>query len=129
MSLEAKAIDFIRKLEPTLQPTRAGNKGYDLFEPGPDGQPVRWVEVKAMTGGLEDRPVGISIDQFECAQEHGEAFWLYVVEHAASDSPRLVKIQDPAGLAQTFTFDRGWLNVAEIVDSDTLTSDQSQEEA
>lgn len=129
MDLEAKAIAFVLKLEPALCPTPTNNKGYDLFEPGPDGQPVRWVEVKAMTGGLEDRPVGISIDQFECAQEHGEAFWLYVMEHAASDSPRLVKLQDPAGLARTFTFDRGWLNVAETVDSDTLTSDQSEEEA
>lgn len=128
MDLEAKGIEFIRRLEPSLQPTPAGNKGYDLFEPGPDGHPVRWVEVKAMTGGLEDRPVGISIDQFECAQDHGESFWLYVVEHAASDSPRLVKIQDPAGLARTFTFDHGWLNVAEIVISDPHSSDKSEED-
>lgn len=127
MDLEAKGIEFILQLEPSLQPTPAGNKGYDLFEPGPNGQPTRWVEVKAMTGGLEDRPVGISIDQFECAQKHGEAFWLYVVEHAASDSPRLVKIHDPAGLARTFTFDHGWLSVAEIVVSDSLSSDKHRE--
>lgn len=129
LDLEAKAISLILQLEPALRPTPTNNKGYDLFEPGPDGQPVRWVEVKAMSSGLDSRPVGISIDQFECAQEHGEAFWLYVVEHAASDSPRLVKIQDPAGLARTFTFDRGWLNVAEIVEADTLPSEQSKKEA
>lgn len=120
MDLEAKAIDFVVAREPSLKRTAAGNKGHDLFEAGPDERPVRWVEVKAMTGGLKDRPVGMSSDQFECAQEHGEAFWLYIVEQAGSAEPHLVRIQDPAGLARTFTFDRGWLNVAEN-DDPTLT--------
>lgn len=35
-----------------------------------------------MTGSLEDRPTGPSRAQFECAQERGTAYWLYVVEHA-----------------------------------------------
>jgi hypothetical protein len=39
-----------------------------------------------MTGSLEDRPVGLSRTQFEYAQKHGEEYWLYVVEHAASDN-------------------------------------------
>ena len=33
--------------------------------------------------------------QFECAREHGEAYWLYVVEHAGDEDPgsRLVRRQ------------------------------------
>ena len=50
--------------------------------------------------------------QFEKAQEEREAFWLYVVENAQTDNPRLVKIHDPAGKGETFTFDKGWLEVA-----------------
>jgi hypothetical protein len=67
-----------------------------------------------MTGGLTDRPVGLSRAQFKCAQEYGEAYWPYVVEHAGTESARLVRIQNPAGKARTFSFDQGWLAIATI---------------
>ena len=68
-----------------------------------------------MTGGLLNRPVGLSYTQFECARKHGEAYWLYVVEHADSpEDARIVRIQDPAGMARTFTFDHGWRSVAQV---------------
>jgi len=117
MALEAKAIAFILSHEPAWQRTPSHNPGFDLFENGPDQRPARWCEVKAMTGCLDDRPVGLSRMQFECAREHGENYWLYVVEHAGDGSTRVVRIQDPAGKARTFTFDRGWLDIAEL-DSD-----------
>ena len=69
-----------------------------------------------MKGTLEDRPVGLSSTQFECAQEHGPAFWLYVVERAGSLAPRLVRIQDPAGKAESFMLDHGWKAVAQVTD-------------
>ncbi len=115
MALEEKAIRFILAREPQLRRTPMHNPGYDLFEAGEDDQPARWIEVKAMTGGLDDRPVGLSRTQFERAREHGEAYWLYVVEHAGEDhTARIVRIQDPAGKARTFTFDRGWMDVAQV---------------
>jgi Domain of unknown function (DUF3883) len=59
--------------------------------------------------------VGLSRVQFEFARQHGEQYWLYVVEHT-NDSvrSRIVKIQDPAGRAGTFTFDHGWVGIAYI---------------
>jgi len=114
MALEAKAIELIRAKEPRWQPTPTHNPGFDLFEPGTDGQPSRWCEVKAMTGGLYDRPVGLSRTQFECAHKHGTAYWLYAVERAGTHRARIVRIQDPAGKARTFTFDQGWINVAKV---------------
>jgi hypothetical protein len=114
MALEARAIDLILAREPTWHRTPAFNPGYDLFEAGPDAQPTRWCEVKAMTGCLDDRPVGLSRTQFECAREHGDDYWLYVVEHARDEGARIVRIQDPAGKARTFTFDHGWIKVAEL---------------
>ena len=115
MALEKKAIQNILGKEPRLRCTPPNNPGFDLFEPGSDGHPARWIEVKAMTGSLTDRPVGLSQRQFECAREHGEAYWLYVVEHASDDvNSRVVRIQDPAGKARTFTFDSGWLSIAEV---------------
>ena len=114
MDLENGAIDLILEREPELERTPTNNPGFDLTEPGPDGQPVRWVEVKAMKGTLRERPVGLSRTQFDSSREHGEAFWLYVVEKAGTpEQARVLRIKDPAGSAATFTFDHGWVALAE----------------
>lgn len=129
MALEEQAIALILGHEPSLQRTPINNPGFDLVEHGADGQPTRWIEVKAMTGDLHTRPVGLSRTQFDCAREHGEAYWLYVVENA--DSPgaaRIVRIQNPAGKARTFTFDHGWLSVAQGSDSSEPGREEPSEE-
>ena len=69
-----------------------------------------------MKRNLENRAVGISHTQFEHAIERGKSYWLYVVEYADDDEKfRIVKIQDPVGKARTFTFDHGWIEVAEVL--------------
>ena len=114
MSLEQDAIDFILKREPEWQRTELNNPGFDLYQ-GPTAQLATcWCEVKAMTTALQHRPVGLSRTQFQLAQDHGTAYWLYIVERAGTAAARLVRIQDPAGKAATFTFDEGWQAVAEL---------------
>ncbi|MGO8671322.1 MAG: protein NO VEIN domain-containing protein [Capsulimonadaceae bacterium] len=125
LALDQKATERVTAMEPTLQRTRHDNPGFDLFEPGPDGNPVKWVEVKAMSCTMRDRPATMSKRQFECAREHGEAFWLYVVEAAGSlENARVVKIRDPHGKARTFTFDHGWLSVANV--DEVTASDEAE---
>ena len=119
MGLEDKAIELILRLEPKLKRMKPGNRGFDLREIAPDGRPVKWVEVKAMKGTLQDRPVGLSRAQFEWAQKHAGSYWLYVVERAdVREQARIVRIKDPAGKAQTFTFDHGWIAVAEDIEGE-----------
>lgn len=114
MQIEAQAIDLIIRLEPKLCRTPDGNHGFDLYEADSTGKQIRWVEVKSMTGSLKDRPVGLSRKQFDCAREKGDAYWLYVVEHATDPArARVLRIQNPAGRARTFTFDHGWTAVAQ----------------
>ncbi|MCY1259362.1 hypothetical protein D9M69_279250 [compost metagenome] len=118
MKIEDQAITLIISLEPGLQRTPGGNPGFDLFEADATGQPVRWVEVKSMTGNLEHRPIGLSRTQFDFARSKGDAFWLYVVEHATDPAKaRVLRIQNPIASARTFTFDHGWRALAEIADS------------
>lgn len=113
MAIESQAVDKIIELEPSLRRTPDGNPGYDLFEADAAGRPVRWVEVKSMTGSLADRPVGLSRTQFDCARERGAAYWLYIVERATdAEQARILRIQDPVAHARTFTFDRGWAEIA-----------------
>ena len=114
MSLEAQAIDHIVSIEPALQRTPWNNPGYDLIEPGQGSEPVRLVEVKAMKGVFDDRPVTMTSTQFKLAQKYQYNYWLYVVENAGNlDRIRIIRIKNPAGKAQTFTFDHGWAEVAE----------------
>jgi len=115
MALEAKAIDFILSKEEFWRRTPPFNPGFDLFAIGADGQPNRWCEVKAMTGCLTDRPVGLSRAQFDFACAHGSDYSLYIVEHASAPNPRIVRIQSPGLKARTFTFDHGWMGVAELL--------------
>lgn len=113
MEVEDQAIALIIEHEPALCRTKAGNPGFDLYEVDAAGKEVRWVEVKSMTGTLDDRPVGMSRTQFEFAQQRGASYWLYVVENATMpEMTRVLRIQDPANLARTFTFDKGWQAVA-----------------
>lgn len=42
----------------------------------------------------------------ESARAFGERHWLYVVEQARTQQARIVRFQDPAGEARTFTFDQ-----------------------
>lgn len=114
MQIEGHAIDLIIGLEPMLCRTSGGNPGFDLYEADSSGRPIRWVEVKSMTGSLEDRPVGLSHAQFDCAREKGDAYWLYVVEHATAPAQaRVLRIQNPVAHIRTFTFDRGWSQIAQ----------------
>lgn len=113
MALEESAIQLILSGEPEWQRAPTHNPGFDLFQGNESGGATRWCEVKAMTGSLAERPVGLSHTQFDAAREHGEAYWLYVVECADTEDARLVRIKDPAGKARTFTFDRGWLDISE----------------
>ena len=110
MKLEEVAILLILDREHEWRRTDPGRPGYDLFR---DEKGQRsWCEVKAMKGDLRDRPVTLSRTQFEYARKQRESYWLYVVERAGSEDARIVRIQDPVGKAKTFTFDKGWLDVA-----------------
>ena len=116
MALEEAAISFILAHEPLWQRTPANNPGYDMYQVDESGQPYRWCEVKAMAGTLQARPVGLSRTQFEFADARRESYWLYVVERAGQEAPHIVRIKNPAGHSKTFTFDRGWLAIAESLD-------------
>ena len=112
--LEDKAIDFIISKEPSLRRMGTNNPGFDLREIADGGEIVRFVEVKAMSGTLQNRSATLTKKQFEFAQQERDSYWLYIVESAGDpERANIVKINDPAGWAKTFTFDHGWKEVSQ----------------
>ncbi len=112
LKLERSAIEIILDSEPDWQKTPPNNPGFDLYRGDTIETATQWCEVKAMTSTLDDRPVGISRTQFKWAERHRDKYWLYVVERAQTSDAKVIRIQDPAGKAKTFTFDQGWRSVA-----------------
>lgn len=113
LDLEGMAVKLIREREPNWIVVPPNTPGYDLYMLDEHEEAVEWCEVKSLSGSLDDWPVSVSRTQFDFAREKGAAFWLYVVEHAGdAEQARILEIQDPAGMARTFTFDRGWRDVA-----------------
>jgi sacsin len=88
------------------------NPGYDIESL--KGRVVeRYIEVKGIDGAWGANGVPLSPIQLKYAQEKGEQFWLYVVEHARdSKLARIHAIQNPAALINQYRFDKGWSNAA-----------------
>ncbi len=85
------AMEYERTQGRFPQDVSAGNLGYDVRSEAPDGV-VRYIEVKARAA---TGPVVLTPNEWMMAQRLGAEYWLYVVEHAATD-PVLHTIQHPA---------------------------------
>ena len=93
---EEAAVEFILKKYPDLidaNEDNPNNPGYDLHNKEKD----KFIEVKGVSG--EFTQVSMTITQFEYAMEKRGKYWLYVVENAESDNPKLYRLHDPAGLS------------------------------
>ena len=69
----------------------AENVGYDIKSTSEDE--VRYIEVKARAQTGE---IFLTPNEWMIAQRLREEYWLYVVEYAGTDNPKLYTIQDPA---------------------------------
>ena len=74
---------------------------------------MRYIEVKSTSGIWDSQnPAQMHRTQFERAQEYGDRYWLYVVEHVESENPQIHCIQNPANRVNAFMFDHGWMPLA-----------------
>ncbi len=89
------------------------NKGFDIVSRETETGEELVIEVKSLTGEWGARGAAMSPAQFSHAKEHGDRYWLYVVEFATDhERARLWRIQNPANRVQQFFFDDGWEAVA-----------------
>ena len=108
-----RVVEFEADAGRVAIPQSHSNKGFDVISESPDGLDRRVIEVKATADAWPQRGIPISSSQMEKNRELGRAFWLYVVEYAASpDRARVIPIQDPGSAVDYFVFDSGWRNLA-----------------
>jgi hypothetical protein len=74
---------------------------------------LRYIEVKSCAGNWGAAGVALSAEQFRTGQRYRAEYWLYIVEHALSRTSLPIRIQDPVGKIDLFSFDDGWRAVAE----------------
>lgn len=111
---ELIVMEYEKRMGRSATKMPPNNEGYDIVSER-DGQ-SRYIEVKAINGVWGDRGVGVTRAQFETARQFDDAWWLYVVEHVASEQYRIVhEIQNPFSRATEYRFDAGWLAVSESV--------------
>ena len=115
--VEAKAIAFILDLEKDKgwqRPENRNNPGFDLYQTDRRGRVNLWCEVKSLSGKFSS--VSLTHTEFKEALKRGKRYWLYIVENVGSDDVVLIKINDPAGKAERFTYRHpAWRRVAEEV--------------
>ena len=87
--------------------------GYDIVSVDPRTGEGRLIEVKGVAGEWNQTGVGLSSLQFSVAREHGDSYWLYVVEFAVDpDRIRIHPIRSPATQVTSFMFDSNWRQAA-----------------
>lgn len=107
LDVEQRAVGFILERENWLR-AAPDNPGFDLYRRDEAGRPALLCEVKALSGTLDNAPAQLTSNEFRCAWEHRRNYWLYIVENLAGKDPRIVRIQDPAGVAFRFAFGPEW---------------------
>ena len=73
------------------------NHGFDIRSTLYDEEGIyrasRYIEVKARA---RSGAIRLSANEWKKARRHSEHYWLYIITHAATDSPQLTRIQNPA---------------------------------
>lgn len=88
--------------------------GYDIESTDINTGEMRFIEVKGINGEWNRTGVGLSRTQFSNAQDVGDGYWLYVVEHVSDErNARIYAIRNPALRVGSFMFDENWRDAAE----------------
>ena len=86
------------------------SEGYDIESLDPKTGSTRFIEVKGIDGSWEDdASVGMTAPQFEACRKLGDDYWLYVVEHAMSETPPSPHcFKNPVASLASYRFDKNW---------------------
>lgn len=87
-------------------------KGYDILEIDSNGEIIRYIEVKTLTGRWGDGGVAVTESQLEFAQAY-DNWWLFVVENINTQNTTVHIFENPVHQANRFMFDHSWKQLSE----------------
>ncbi len=96
----------------SFKKAQVNNKGFDIYEIDINGQIIRYIEVKTLTGQWGEGGVGITEHQLEFAQKEKDKWWLFVVENINTDNTKVYQFKNPILEANRFMFDNSWKQLA-----------------
>jgi len=108
-----RVLEYERKHTRHPREMPENHPGYDIESKNANGEVLRFIEVKSLSGDWGSLGAGMSKPQFETAADLGDRFWLYVVERAEQDDFKIHRIQDPARQVNQFLYDHGWQSLCE----------------
>jgi hypothetical protein len=114
---EKRVLDWEISAGCEVEKMPKNNTGFDIISVTPDGNIVKYIEVKGVDGPWTEDGVSLTPSQFIFSQRYeelsSEQFWLYVVEYARDDEKcRIYPILNPTGQVTQFRFDSGWRELA-----------------
>jgi len=95
-----------------IEKASQNNPGFDLVEKAPNGDIVRYIEVKTLSGEWREGGVSLTPVQLKYAMNHQEKWWLFVVEGLELDNTVVHRLKNPVVEANKFMFDAGWKELA-----------------
>jgi len=100
------------------------NKGFDIVEKDNQGNIVRYIEVKTLTGQWGTSGVGITINQLQFALDYKDKWWLMVVKGINTDHVEVFQFKNPVLEATSFMFDNSWKQLAYHPDATFVEADE-----
>lgn len=93
----------------SLKKMQINNEGFDILETNKDGDIVRYIEVKTLTGPWGDGGVSVTLPQVAFAYEH-KNWWLIVVENLNDEPVEVHQLNNPILEMNKVMFDCSWKN-------------------
>ena len=106
-----RSVKYVLSQSNKFQKASTNNKGYDILEVDENGEVVRYIEVKTLTGRWYEEGVAVSVPQLHFAQEH-DNWWLFVVENLNTQNTDVHIFENPIQNANQFMFDHSWKQLA-----------------
>ncbi len=110
----SNSSDYLLSKDNYFEETPPNNPGFDILEKDFQGNIVRYIEVKALTGRWGTLGAGITKVQLEFALQYGAKWWLIVIEGLNTDNKEVWQFKNPVSEATKFMFDHSWKQLAYI---------------
>lgn len=107
------SISYLLSKSNKFDKAPTNNEGFDITEIDSNGEIVRYIEVKTLTGEWGEGGVGVTKPQMEFAQAY-DNWWLFVVENINTQNTNVHVFKNPFQQANRFMFDGSWKQLAEI---------------